>query len=99
MKNKEMKFINILYEQWKEKNNYFDIQDCVNYLIRQVNIELVPNNIKLIDILLIDEIKDFSINQLYLMNLISKDIKILAGDTCQTISKTNVFRFCDLKHI
>ena len=33
------------------------------------------------------------------MNLISKDIKILAGDTCQTISKTNVFRFCDLNHI
>ena len=55
----------ILYEQWKENNNYFDVQDCVNYIIRQVNIELVPNNIKLIDILLIDEIKDFSINQLY----------------------------------
>ena len=89
----------ILYEQWKEKNNYFDIQDYVNYLIRQVNIELVPNKIKLIDILLIDEIQDFSINQLYLMNLISRDIKILAGDTCQTISKTNVFRFCDLNNI
>ena len=55
----------ILYEQLKENNNYFDVQDCVNYIIRQVNIELVPNNIKLIDILLIDEIKDFSINQLY----------------------------------
>ena len=89
----------ILYEEWKAKNNYFDIQDLVNYLIRQVNIELVPNNIKLIDILLIDEIQDFSINQLYLMNLISKDIKVLAGDTCQTISKTNVFRFCDLNNV
>ena len=33
------------------------------------------------------------------MNLISKDIKVLAGDTCQTISKTNVFRFCDLNNV
>ena len=33
------------------------------------------------------------------MNLISKDIEVLAGDTCQTISKTNVFRFCDLNNV
>ena len=33
------------------------------------------------------------------MNLISKDIKVLAGDTCQTISKTNVFRFCDSNNV
>ena len=89
----------IKYEEWKLENNYFDFQDVVNYLIRQVSIELVPNNIKLIDILFIDEVQDFSINQLYLMSLISRDIKVLAGDTCQTISKTNSFRFCDLNCI
>ena len=89
----------IKYEKWKNDNNYFDFQDVVNYLIRQVNIELVPRNVKLIDILFIDEVQDFSINQLYLMSLISKDIKVLAGDTCQTISKTNAFRFCDLNSI
>ena len=89
----------IKYEKWKIENNYFDFQDVVNYLIRQVNIELVPKNIKLIDILFIDEVQDFSINQLYLMSLISRDIKVLAGDTCQTISKTNAFRFCDLNSI
>ena len=89
----------IKYEKWKLENNYFDFQDVVNYLIRQVSIELVPKNIKLIDILFIDEVQDFSINQLYLMSLISRDIKVLAGDTCQTISKTNAFRFCDLNSI
>ena len=89
----------IKYEKWKLENNYFDFQDVVNFLIRQVSIELVPKNIKLIDILFIDEVQDFSINQLYLMSLISKDIKVLAGDTCQTISKTNAFRFCDLNSI
>ena len=89
----------IKYEKWKNENNYFDFQDVVNYLIRQVSIELVPKNIKLIDILFIDEVQDFSINQLYLMSLISRDIKVLAGDTCQTISKTNAFRFCDLNSI
>ena len=89
----------IKYEKLKLEKNYFDFQDVVNYLIRQVSIELVPKNIKLIDILFIDEVQDFSINQLYLMSLISKDIKVLAGDTCQTISKTNAFRFCDLNSI
>jgi superfamily I DNA/RNA helicase len=89
----------IKYEKWKIENNYFDFQDVVNFLIRQVSIELVPRNIKLIDILFIDEVQDFSINQLYLMSLISRDIKVLAGDTCQTISKTNSFRFCDLNSI
>ena len=33
------------------------------------------------------------------MSLIIRDIKVLAGDTCQTISKTNSFRFCDLNSI
>ena len=89
----------IKYENWKKTNKYFDFQDVVNYLIRQVSIELVPENVKLIDILFIDEVQDFSINQLYLMSLIAKDIKVLAGDTCQTISKTNAFRFCDLNSI
>jgi hypothetical protein len=89
----------IKYEKWKVENNYFDFQDVVNYLIRQVSIELVPKNVKLIDILFIDEVQDFSINQLYLMSLIARDIKVLAGDTCQTISKTNSFRFCDLNSI
>jgi hypothetical protein len=61
----------IKYEQWKYENNYFDFQDVVNFLIRQVSIELVPKNIKIFDILFIDEVQDFSINQLYLMSLIS----------------------------
>ena len=87
------------YELWKAKNKYFDIQDTVNYLIREVNIELVPQNRKLLDLVFIDEVQDFSINQLYLLYLISRDIKVLAGDTCQTISKINTFRFADLNNV
>ena len=87
------------YEYWKEKNKYFDIQDIVNYLIREVNIELVRQNRKLLDLVFIDEVQDFSINQLYLLYLISRDIKVLAGDTCQTISKINTFRFADLNNV
>ena len=84
------------YESWKETNKFFDMQDMVNYLIREVNIELLPKNRKLLDLVFIDEVQDFSINQLYLLYLISRDIKVLAGDTCQTISKINTFRFADL---
>ena len=87
------------YEYWKYKNNYFDFQDVVNYLIREVNIELVPQNRKIFDLVFIDEVQDFSINQLYLLFLISRDIKVLAGDTCQTISKINTFRFADLNNV
>ena len=89
----------IQYEKWKYKNKYFDFQDVVNYLIREVNIELVPQNRKIFDLVFIDEVQDFSINQLYLLFLISRDIKVLAGDTCQTLSKINTFRFSDLNNV
>ena len=87
------------YEIWKAQNKYFDMQDLVNYLIHEVNIELVPQNRKLLDLVFIDEIQDFSINQLYLLLLITRDIKVMAGDTCQTISKINTFRFADLNNV
>ena len=89
----------ILYEQYKIKNNLFDIQDLTNHLIRQVKIELLPLNIHLIDFLYFDEIQDMTINQIYLLILISKYCKVYAGDTCQTISQSNRFRFVDLNNI
>ena len=52
------------YEESK-KGKYFDIQDLVNFLIRQVKLEL--KNVKLIDYLFIDEIQDLSISQIYLL--------------------------------
>ena len=85
------------YELYKKKNNYFDIQDLTNHLIRQVKLELI--NVKLIDYLFIDEIQDLTISQIYLLILISRYIKVYAGDTCQTISKINRFRFSELKNI
>jgi len=86
----------ILYEDYK-KGKYFDIQDLVNFLIRQVKLEF--KDVKLIDYLFIDEIQDLTISQVYLLILISKHCKIYAGDTCQTISKINRFRFSELKNI
>ena len=52
----------VQYEQLKEtkgmegeeKVKYFDFQDVVNYLIREVTIELVPSDRKLIDFLFVD---------------------------------------------
>ena len=85
------------YENYK-RGKYFDMQDVVNHLIRQVKIEF-KNDIKLIDFLFIDEVQDLTINQIYLLSLISKNVQIYGGDTCQTISKINRFRFSDLKTI
>ena len=85
------------YENYKKKENYFDIQDLVNFLIRQVKLEF--KNVKLIDYLFIDEIQDLTISQIYLLILVSKYCKIYAGDTCQTISKINRFRFSELNNI
>ena len=87
----------MLYEEYKKNNNFFDIQDLVNFLIRQVKLEL--KNVKLIDYLFIDEIQDLTISQIYLLILVSKYCKIYAGDICQTISKTNRFRFSELGNI
>ena len=89
----------LLYEKFKKEKLLFDIQDVTNHLIRRVKIELIPKQIKLIDILYIDEIQDLTINQIYLLALVSKQIKVFAGDTSQTISEVNRFRFKDLKQL
>ena len=86
----------ILYEKYKKNHNLFDIQDLVNFLIREVKAEFFNKNIKLIDYIFIDEVQDLAINQIYLLMLVSKYCKIFAGDTCQTISKTKRFRFSEL---
>ena len=86
------------YENYKRKSKYFDIQDLTNFLIRQVLIEL-KDNIKLIDYIFIDEIQDLSVSQIFLLILVSRHCKIYAGDTCQTISKVNRFRFSELNNI
>lgn len=87
----------LLYENHKQKNKWFDIQDLVSHLIRQVKVEL--KIVKLIDYLFIDEIQDLTINQIYLLVLISKYPTVFAGDTCQTISESIRFRFKDLKSL
>ena len=81
------------YETWKKNNNLFDTQD----LIRKVKVEY--KNIKLLDYLFLDEVQVLTINQIYLLILITKYPKVYAGDTCQTISQINRFRFCDLNNI
>ena len=89
----------ILYEHYKRQNMQFDIQDLTNYLIKQVKIELFSKNITLIDYLYIDEIQDLTINQIYLLILVAKRTKLYAGDTGQTISEINRFKFKDLKNL
>ena len=86
----------MIYEDYK-KDKYFDIQDLVNFLIRQVKLEF--KDVKLIDYLFIDEIQDLSVSQIYLLILVSKFCKVYAGDTCQTISKIHRFRFSELNNI
>ena len=87
----------IEYENWKKQNNYFDIQDLINHIIREVKLEFYDK--KLIDYIFIDEIQDLTISQVYLLILLTENPKIFAGDTCQTISSTNRFRFSDLKNV
>ena len=85
------------YENFKRKSNFFDIQDLTNFLIRQVLIEL--DDIKLIDYLFIDDIQNLTVSQIFLLIIVSKYVKIYAGDTCQTISKINRFKFSELNNI
>ena len=87
------------YEDYKRKSGYFHIQDLTNFLIRQVLIEFSEKDIKLIDYIFIDEIQDLTVSQIFLLILVSKHCKIYAGDTCQTISKINRFRFSELNNI
>ena len=89
----------LYYDKYLKQEGYFDINDVVNHCIRQFKIEFKDKALKLLDFLFIDEIQDLTINQIYLLILITRYSKVYAGDTCQTISPINRFRFIDLKNI
>ena len=85
----------IEYERWKHRENAYDMQDVVNYLLNQVvfyGYVGVP-----IHYMMVDEVQDLTSATLYLLLQITDKQLFFSGDTAQTIAKGVGFRFCDLK--
>ena len=92
--------IAVLYAFHKKEHKYFDMQDFTEHLLKVVRREKNKGTFNyLVDYLYIDEIQDLSINQIELLTEIARCVKVYAGDSGQTISQTNRFRFKDLKQL
>ena len=87
----------ILYERWKVREDAYDMQDVVNYLLNQISFygySGVP-----IHYMMIDEVQDLTPSTISLLLLLTKQKLFFSGDTAQTIAKGVGFRFCDLRSL
>ncbi|KAL5712197.1 hypothetical protein ACHQM5_014392 [Ranunculus cassubicifolius] len=88
------------YEKRKLYNGEYDISDLVIDIHRRLKIEGYGG--ALMDFVYIDEVQDFSLNQLSLFKFISSNVKegfVFSGDTAQTITKGVDFRFEDIRSL
>ncbi|EAR83703.3 hypothetical protein TTHERM_00827200 (macronuclear) [Tetrahymena thermophila SB210] len=87
------------YQQWKYSKKYFDFNDVINYIIKNIiggNYDSVNGYFHY---LFVDEVQDLNCASLYLLCLLTEQNVYLGGDTAQTISQENCFKFADLKAI
>ncbi|KAL4474179.1 hypothetical protein ABPG72_001718 [Tetrahymena utriculariae] len=87
------------YQKWKYEKKYFDLNDVINYIIKNIlegNYDLANGYFHY---LFIDEVQDLNCACLYLLCLLTEQNIYLGGDTAQTISQENCFKFTDLKAI
>ena len=93
-----MYIIYFLYEQWKQENNSYDINDLVNHIHRQLKLDFL-RDCHVIHFLMLDEVQDLTQNILSLfVSMVERNI-FFCGDTAQTIAKGIGFRFYDLKSV
>lgn len=87
----------IEYERWKNREDAYDMQDVINYLLNQITFygyQGVP-----IHYMMVDEVQDLTPATLYLLLNITEKQLFFSGDTAQTIAKGVGFRFLDLKSL
>lgn len=87
----------IVYERWKVREDAYDMQDVVNYLLNQVS--FYGYNGVPVHYMMVDEVQDLTPATLYLLLHLTKQKLFFSGDTAQTIAKGVGFRFCDLKSL
>ncbi|OMJ66529.1 hypothetical protein SteCoe_36591 [Stentor coeruleus] len=87
----------IVYERWKVREDAYDMQDVINYLLNQVS--FYGYNGVPVHYMMVDEVQDLTPATLYLLLHLTKQKLFFSGDTAQTIAKGVGFRFCDLKSL
>ncbi|KAL4474178.1 hypothetical protein ABPG72_001717 [Tetrahymena utriculariae] len=88
-----------LYQKWKCQNSYFDLNDIINYIIKNILEGNYDTENGYFHYLFLDEVQDLNCACLYLLCLLTEQGVYLGGDTAQTINQENSFRFSDLKSI
>ncbi|KAL4497136.1 hypothetical protein ABPG72_019456 [Tetrahymena utriculariae] len=92
-------FICSQYQKWKYEKKYFDLNDIINYIIKNILDGNYDSANGYFHYLFVDEVQDLNCACLYLLCLLTEQSVYLGGDTAQTISQENCFKFTDLKAI
>ncbi|EAR83702.2 hypothetical protein TTHERM_00827190 (macronuclear) [Tetrahymena thermophila SB210] len=87
------------YQKWKYSKKYFDLNDVINYIIKNILEGNYNSENGYFHYLFVDEVQDLNCACLYLLCLLTEQNVYLGGDTAQTISQENSFKFADLKAI
>ncbi|KAL4435302.1 hypothetical protein ABPG74_017394 [Tetrahymena malaccensis] len=85
------------YQKWKHEKKYFDLNDIVNYIIKNIVDGYYDSENGYFHYLFVDEVQDLNCACLYLLCLLTEQNLYIGGDTAQTISQENCFKFTDLK--
>ncbi|KAF5198891.1 UvrD-like Helicase, ATP-binding domain, P-loop containing nucleoside triphosphate hydrolase, partial [Thalictrum thalictroides] len=88
------------YEKKKRQNGEYDISDLVLHIHSQLRHEGYSG--AMMDFVYIDEVQDFTLNQLLLFKYVCANVKdgfVFSGDTAQTITKGVDFRFQDIRSL
>lgn len=83
------------YEQWKQENNYFDIEDFVGLFYRKI--KKWPYEDFNFDLIVIDEVQDLSFNSIKVLTNLCLNNFLICGDNAQNIEKGINFKFKELR--
>ena len=83
------------YENWKQENNYYDIEDFVGIFYKKIRRWPYPDfNF---DLIVIDEVQDLSFNSIQVLTNLCLNNFFICGDNAQNIEKGINFKFKDLR--
>ncbi|EAR83701.2 hypothetical protein TTHERM_00827180 (macronuclear) [Tetrahymena thermophila SB210] len=86
-----------MYQKWKISKKYFDLNDQVIYILKQIFQKRYFSNDGFFHYIFIDEVQDLNCLIIYLLTIITEQNIFMGGDTAQTISQEIAFRFTELK--
>lgn len=87
------------YEQWKQEQGSYDLNDLVNHINFQIKNDYFKKETRTVHFLMVDEVQDLTQNVIHCLLSLAEQNIFFSGDTAQTIAKGVGFRFYDMKKV